>query len=110
VKKKHDIIKKSEGHDAGYKALLSHPAVVEDLLTFFARADFVHDIDFKTLAPYRENFVARVRTRRNVDVVWQAELKERGPAYFFIGLAPQSRVYRWMPIRVLTYILLLYQG
>jgi len=109
VKKKHDIIKKSEGHDAGYKALLSHPAVVEDLLTFFARADIVRDIDFKTLAPYRENFVARVRTRRTIDVVWQAELKDRGPAYIFILLEPQSRVYRWMPIRVLTYTLLLYQ-
>jgi hypothetical protein len=35
VKKSRGIIKKGKGHDAGYKTLLSHPKVVEDLLTFF---------------------------------------------------------------------------
>jgi predicted transposase/invertase (TIGR01784 family) len=109
MKKLHGIIKKGQGHDAGYKALFSHPKVVEDLITFFVRADFVKDIDFQTLAPYRENFVARGRAKRTLDVIWSVTIRDRGPAYFFILLEPQSTVYRWMPIRMLIYILLLYQ-
>lgn len=109
MKNSHGIIKRGNGHDAGYKALLSHPKVVEDLITFFVRADFVKDIDFQTLAPYRENFVARGRKKRSLDIVWSVNIRNRGPAYFYILLEPQSTVYRWMSIKVLVYILLLYQ-
>lgn len=59
MKKNRGIIKKKTLHDAGYKALLSHPEVVKDLITSFVQADFVKEMDFETLAPYRENFVAR---------------------------------------------------
>ncbi|MGV8122726.1 MAG: Rpn family recombination-promoting nuclease/putative transposase [Candidatus Xenobiia bacterium LiM19] len=95
-------------HDIGYRRLLSHPKVVEDLITSFVPGDFIKDIDFENIEPYARSFIAEDYREREADVIWCVKVKER-PIYFYILIELQSSVDRWMALRMLVYILLLYQ-
>lgn len=95
-------------HDRGYRMLLSHPGVVKDLITSFVPGDFVREIDFGELEPYARSFIAEDYREREADVIWRLKVKER-PVYFYILIELQSSVDRWMALRMLVYILLLYQ-
>ncbi|MGV8122698.1 MAG: Rpn family recombination-promoting nuclease/putative transposase [Candidatus Xenobiia bacterium LiM19] len=95
-------------HDRGYRMLLSHPKVVEDLITSFVSGDFVKDIDFENIEPYARSFIAEDYREREADVIWRVKVKER-PIYFYILIELQSSRDRWMALRMLVYILLLYQ-
>ncbi|MHC9543526.1 MAG: Rpn family recombination-promoting nuclease/putative transposase [Vulcanimicrobiota bacterium] len=95
-------------HDRGYRMLLSHPKVVEDLIRSFVSGDFVKDIDFENIEPYARSFIAEDYREREADVIWRVKVKER-PVYFYILIELQSSVDRWMALRMLVYILLLYQ-
>ncbi|MHC9543518.1 MAG: Rpn family recombination-promoting nuclease/putative transposase [Vulcanimicrobiota bacterium] len=95
-------------HDRGYRMLLSHPGVVEDLIRSFVSGDFVREIDFGELEPYARSFIAEDYREREADVIWRVKVKER-PVYFYILIELQSSADRWMALRMLVYILLLYQ-
>lgn len=95
-------------HDRGYRRLLSHPKVVKDLITSFVHGDFVRDIDFLKLEPYDRSFITEDYKERESDVIWSVKVKGR-PVYFYILIELQSSVDRWMALRMLVYILLLYQ-
>jgi len=95
-------------HDRGYRMLLSHPRVVEDLITSFVPGDFVRDIDFSKLKSCARSFVTENYREREADVIWHVKVKGR-PVYFYILIELQSSRDRWMALRMLVYILLLYQ-
>jgi len=95
-------------HDRGYRMLLSHPRVVEDLITSFVPGDFVKDIDFSKLESCARSFVTESYREREADVIWHVKVKGR-PVYFYILIELQSSRDRWMALRMLVYILLLYQ-
>jgi predicted transposase YdaD len=88
--------------------LLSHPRVVEDLITSFVPGDFVRDIDFSKLESCARSFVTENYREREADVIWHVKVKGR-PVYFYILIELQSSADRWMALRMLVYILLLYQ-
>ncbi|MHC9543514.1 MAG: Rpn family recombination-promoting nuclease/putative transposase [Vulcanimicrobiota bacterium] len=95
-------------HGRGYRMLLSHPKVVEDLIRSFVSGDFVKDIDFENIEPYARSFIAEDYREREADVIWRVKVKGR-PVYFYILIELQSSADRWMALRMLVYILLLYQ-
>jgi predicted transposase/invertase (TIGR01784 family) len=95
-------------HDHGYKRLFSHPEMIRDLLLGFIPADWIAELDFTTLEKYPTEFIDdRLRHRRS-DVIWRVRWGKDW-LYLYLLLEFQSRVQRFMAMRLLTYINLLYQ-
>ena len=95
-------------HDAAYKLLFSHPRMVEDLLRGFAAEGWSDAIDFRTLEKLPAEFVSGDLRRRRGDSLWRVRLRDRW-LYLLVLLEFQSTVERYMALRLLTYIGLLYE-
>lgn len=95
-------------HDAGYKLLFSHPALVKDLLTGFVKQDWVWEIDFATLEPVNISFVTEDLRERYDDKIWRVRFRDKC-LYLYLLLEFQSSDDYFMAVRIMTYIGLLYQ-
>jgi len=95
-------------HDAGYKLLFSHPRMVADLLRGFVPEAWVAGLDFATLERVNASFVAESLRGREDDLVWRLRWGRRW-IYVYLLLEFQSTVERFMALRMLVYVGLLYQ-
>ncbi|HEX2224120.1 MAG TPA: Rpn family recombination-promoting nuclease/putative transposase [Thermoanaerobaculia bacterium] len=94
--------------DNGYRLLFSHPRMVEELLRGFVREPWVECLDFAYLERVSGSFVSRDLRSRHNDVVWKLGWREeRGTVYLLVEF--QSRPDRFMALRLLTYLALLYE-
>jgi predicted transposase YdaD len=94
-------------HDRGYKALFSHPRMVEELICSFVKEDFVRDIDFSSLTRSFNSFVTDEFKERETDIIWKVKVKGE-PVYVYLLVEFQSTVDRFMVLRLLSYLLLFY--
>jgi hypothetical protein len=95
-------------HDHAYKRLFSQPELVADLLRGFVHESWVDQLDLTTLEPVSATYVSDDLREREDDVVWRARWGE-GWLYVYLLLEFQSTVDRYMAVRLLTYLGLLYQ-
>lgn len=95
--------------DRGYKKLFSNKEMVRDLLVQFVDPEIVRGLNLDLDAMVREHsdFVTDDLRERIDDVVWRVELKERA-LYLCILIEFQSAEDKWMAVRLLTYVGLLY--
>ncbi|HJX29867.1 MAG TPA: Rpn family recombination-promoting nuclease/putative transposase [Thermoanaerobaculia bacterium] len=97
-------------HDGGYKLLFSHARMVEDLIRGFVREDWVEELDFSSLEKLPTSFINDKRgEHREGDVLWRLRWGKGPWLYVYILLELQSTVDRYMAVRMLTYVGLLYQ-
>lgn len=94
-------------HDPSYKLLFSHSEMVADLIRGFVREDWVKELDCDTLERVSESGVSH-DLREREDIIWRLRWGERW-LYVYLLLEFQSSVDRFMAVRWLTYIGLLYQ-
>jgi predicted transposase/invertase (TIGR01784 family) len=95
-------------HDNSYKSLFSHPEMVHDLIVGFLPAEWVQDFDMSTLERKNGNYVTDDLRERENDIIWRVRFKGKW-LYLYILLEFQSSVDRFMAVRLLTYMGLLYQ-
>jgi len=95
-------------HDNGYKLLFSHASMVADTLRGFIKEDWVHEVDFETLERVEGSYVSEGLRKRESDMLWRVRWKDRF-LYVYILLEFQSTVDRFMAVRAMTYLGLLYQ-
>ncbi|HUT78634.1 MAG TPA: Rpn family recombination-promoting nuclease/putative transposase, partial [Polyangia bacterium] len=95
-------------HDHGYKLIFSHPEVVRDLLRGFVHEEWVKRLDFDTLERVNKSFVAENLRERENDILWRVRFGGEW-LYVYVLLEFQSTVDRFMALRVLAYLALLYQ-
>ena len=95
-------------HDHSYKLLFSHPRMVQDLLEGFVKEPWVKRVDFSTLERCSGTYVADDLREREDDMVWRMRYGKEW-VYLYLLLEFQSRVDRFMAVRVMTYVGLLYQ-
>jgi hypothetical protein len=95
-------------HDNGYKLLFSHASVVADVLRGFVKEDWVREVDFASLERVEGSYVSDDLRARESDMLWKVRWRGRS-LYVYILLEFQSKVDRFMAVRVLTYLGLLYQ-
>ncbi len=95
-------------HDESYKLLFSHPEMVADLLRGYVDEDWVGRIDFSTLERLSGSYITDDLREREDDVVWRVRLGGDW-LYVYLLLEFQSTVDRWMALRLLVYVGLLYQ-
>jgi predicted transposase YdaD len=95
-------------HDNGYKLLFSHASVVADVLRGFVKEDWVQEVDFETLERVEGSYVSEDLRPRETDMLWRARWRGQS-LYVYVLLEFQSRVERFMAVRVMGYLSLLYQ-
>ncbi|MEI8133207.1 MAG: Rpn family recombination-promoting nuclease/putative transposase [Leptolinea sp.] len=95
-------------HDQSYKQFFSNPRMVEDLLRGYVKQDWIKRVDFSTLERVPASFVSDDLKQRVEDMIWRVRLDD-GWLYIYILLEFQFTVDRFMVVRMLTYIGLLYQ-
>jgi predicted transposase YdaD len=106
-------------HDGGYKLLFGNQRMVEDLVRGFVPEPWVDRLDFSTLQLCDGSYVTEGHRRLEQDMVWRVEWKgeategegrrgERSWLYVYLLLEFQSRVERFMAVRMLNYLSLLY--
>lgn len=96
-------------HDLGYRSLFSYPRLVEELVRGFVQEPWVEKLDFKTLKRVNVSYVAPRLKRREGDLLWKLRLQDGSPVYVYLLIEHQSRVDRFMAVRLMGYIALLYQ-
>ena len=95
-------------HDNGYKLLFSHASVVADVLRGFVKEDWVQEVDLTSLERVEGSYVSDDLRSRESDMLWKVQWRGRA-LYVYILLEFQSKVDRFMAVRVMTYLGLLYQ-
>ncbi len=94
--------------DTAYKRLFSHPELVADLIRGYVDRRVAKSFDLSTLERCNGSYVSPdLRERRN-DVVWRMR-SSSGWTYVYLLLEFQSTVDRFMAVRLLGYIALLWQ-
>ncbi len=97
-----------KSHDASYKAIFSHPEIVQQLLQSFVKQDWVNELDFSTLEKTNNSYVTEDCRERFDDLIWKVRWHEQD-LYVYLLLEFQSEPDYFMPVRIMTYIGLLYQ-
>lgn len=95
-------------HDNSYKMLFSYPEMVRDLLTGFVREQWVHELDFTTLEKVSGSYVTDELRDREDDIIWRVRWGD-GWLYVYLLLEFLSSIDRFMAVRIMAYVALLYQ-
>ncbi len=100
--------KKHNTHDSGYKNLFSNSELVRQLLTSFVNEEWINNIEFSTLERIDKSFVSDEFIERESDFIYKAKFAGKD-IYIFILIEFQSTVDRFMSLRMLHYIIELYE-
>jgi len=95
-------------HDTGYKFLFSRPELVRDLIAGFVPDDWLASLDYATLEKIPASYITEDFRQRADDVVWRVKVGGDW-VYLYLLLEFQSRVDRYMALRIMVYVGLLYQ-
>jgi len=95
-------------HDHSYKHLFGHPELIRDLLQGFIHEPWVAELDLSTLERVNGSYVTADLREREDDLIWRVRFRERW-IYLYLLIEFQSTVDRYMAVRLLTYLGLLYQ-
>lgn len=95
-------------HDAGYRFLFSTPELVRDLILGFIPDEWLHGLDYATLEKVPGSYVSDDLRHRADDVVWRVRVGGEW-VYLYLLIEFQSGVDRYMALRILVYVGLLYQ-
>ena len=97
-------------HDGGYHLLFSHPAMVALLLRTLVDEAFVDELNLDAMERVNVKYQAPGLIKRQGDIVWRIPTNDgEASIYLYLLLEFQSKSDRWMAVRLLVYIGLLYQ-
>ena len=94
-------------HDIAHKEFYSHPENVKDLIQGFVALDCVAEFDFDTLERDNDSFVEKEKNERHDDIIWRLKWRDRW-VYVYILIEFQHKVDKAMPVRIMSYVSLLY--
>ena len=91
-------------NDSGYKKLFSNRTIFRQLVeTFLEGQAWVKELDFSTCETLDKSFISEHYKETESDLIYQVKLREK-TIYIYILLGFQSKVDRFMVVRVLNYI------
>jgi predicted transposase YdaD len=95
-------------HDSGYKSLFSTPELVRDLILGFVPDEWLHSLDYTTLEKVPGSYVSEDFRNRVDDIVWRVKVGSEW-VYLYLLIEFQSSVDKYMALRMMVYVGLLYQ-
>lgn len=96
-------------YDKTLKELFSRPEIVRNFLQGFVDAEFIQDIDFSRIEKKNTSYITKTFKDRYTDLVIKLNMTGGKCAYLYILFEFQSTIDRLMPLRILNYMLLLYE-
>ena len=97
-------------HDLSYRLFFTHRRMIQDLLREIVGERWVERIDVGSGERVDASFVSPRHENRESDVIWRFRRKDGGePVYVYVLLELQSDVQRFMAVRLMAYVALLYQ-
>lgn len=97
-----------QAHDHSYKLLFSEPEVITDLLQGFVHEPWVDQLDFSTLEKVSGSYISDDLRAREDDIIWKVKYGN-GWIYVYLLIEFQSTIDKYMAVRLMSYIGLLYQ-
>ena len=94
--------------DQGYKSLFSHPEMVRDLLVGYVDKEAIKNFDMDTLERCNGSYVSEELKERRGDVVWRVNVAGSW-TYIYLLIEFQSSVDRFIALRLMGYMALLWQ-
>ena len=98
----------SKIHDSSYKFLFSNPELVRDLIMGFIEDDWLHGLDYSTLEKVPGSYISDDFQQREDDIVWRVKVGGDW-LYLYLLIEFQSSVDKYMALRMMVYVGLLYQ-
>ncbi|MBS0288202.1 MAG: Rpn family recombination-promoting nuclease/putative transposase [Proteobacteria bacterium] len=98
----------THGYDHALKLLFSHPIMIESLIKGFVPEAWTKQLDFSSLQKVSVKHVTDDLRTRESDIIWKIDFKKKS-LYIICLLEFQSAIDKFMAVRVLTYIGLIYQ-
>lgn len=95
-------------HDSSYKLIFGNAEMVRDLIRGFVDEPWVAQVDFATLERVSGTYVTDDLRDREDDIIWSVNVQGRS-VYVYILLEFQSSVDKFMAVRMMGYLALLYQ-
>ncbi|MBF0108539.1 MAG: Rpn family recombination-promoting nuclease/putative transposase [Magnetococcales bacterium] len=95
-------------HDGLYHQLYSHPRMMSDLVRQFVNEPWVTDLDLEHMEQVKSKFHVPGLPKRESDVIWRIPLRSGSDVYLLVLLEFQSEPDRWMVLRVMVYMCLLW--
>lgn len=96
-------------HDSAYHLIFSDPAMVAELLQEFVGEPWVGLLDLTRMERINAKLHADIGVRRDGDVIWRIPMQDGQDAYLVVLIEFQSRSDRFMALRTLVYVALLWQ-
>src|SRR5688500_10897972 len=96
-------------HDALFKATFSQPERAAEQLRWLLPPELVARMDFASLAVESGSFVDDALRERHTDLLYSLRIDGR-PARVYVLFEHQSSVDPWMPLRLLRYMLRVWEG
>lgn len=90
-------------HDSGYKKLFSNKVIFRQLLETFVTEDWVQELDFDNCETVDKSFISEHYKETESDIIYKVRLRDND-LYIFVLIEFQSRVERFMALRMLNYI------
>lgn len=90
-------------HDSGYKKLFSNRTIFRQLIETFIHEAWVKDLNFEQCETIDKSFISDHYKATESDLIYKIRLKGK-LVYIYILLEFQSKVDRFMGIRVLNYL------
>ena len=98
----------SKNHDSSYKFLFSNPELVRDLIMGFISDEWLQSLDYSTLEKVPGSYISDDFKQREDDIVWKVKVGGDW-VYLYLLMEFQSSVDKYMALRMMVYIGLLYQ-
>src|SRR5690554_2763300 len=96
--------------DESYKLLFSEPRMIADLLVGYVKQEWVDKLDFSSLESLPTDFITEWLDKRHGDCIWRVKWRDSETyLYVYVALEFQSKPDRFMPIRLMTYVSVLYE-
>ena len=96
-------------HDSVYHKLFGHPGMVAQLLRDFVAEPWLDGLDLDGMERLNAKFHSDTGERREGDMIWRIPRRGGGDTYLVLLLEFQSTPDRWMALRALVYVGLLWQ-
>jgi hypothetical protein len=97
------------GHDSVYHKIFGDPGMVAQLLREFLAEPWLDDLDLDRMERLNAKFHSETGERREGDMIWRIPRHGGGDTYLMLLLEFQSTPDRWMALRALVYVGLLWQ-
>jgi len=91
-----------------YKNLFSHTEIIKQLVIYFLPPALKNLVDFSSMKKIEKSFITKKYNLKEADLIWELKIRGKRKIYIYIIIEFQTKVDKFMVIRLLNYITCFY--